>query len=434
MKNTLIQSELFNPGDTTIQTGISENYHKISSPFPMQYLGGKGRISNWIIQNIKEFFPACNNFLDLFAGTGIVSLHAQRAGYDITLNDYEPYSYALLKGIFGSTNAGLEVAFDTLSKIDNTKFLLKNGREFLHSDLKKEERFFSVAATQTFQWKEYQEFCQKTPIIKGNKDEVLRLRKEKKWNLFSQYYANTYFGIRQCLELDSIREIAEKYPIAKPYLLAAAISAMTYGVSSTTHLAQYLRPQSLATTHHLIKRRKFNFITAVKQRLTAFSEHKTLEPNKIAVYQHDFREMLNMAPLNSRWVIYADPPYFKEHYSRYYHVLNTFCLYDFPFLTYNNQFKGTTEGRYREGRNVSDFGKKSLVKNAFHDLLAKCAEMNCKLALSYAETSLVKKDEILNIAKKLNLRTEIIETELTHSSQGQAGRTKRVCEYLFLIQ
>ena len=434
MKNTVIQSELFNPGDATIQTGIPDNYHKISSPFPMQYLGGKGRISSWIIQNIREFFPACNNFLELFAGTGIVSLLAQRAGYNIALNDCEPYSYVLLKGIFGSTSAGLKVACDTLSEIDNTKFLLKSGREFLRACLKKEERFFFAATTQTFQWKEYQEFCQKTPIIMGDKDEVLRLRKEKKWNLFSRYYANTYFGIRQCLELDSIREIAERYLIAKPYLLAAAISAMTYGVSSTTHLAQYLRPQSLATTHHLIKRRKFNFISAVKQRLTAFSEHKTFEPNKIAVYQHDFREMLNAAPLNSRWVIYADPPYFKEHYSRYYHVLNTFCLYDYPFLTYNNQFKGVTEGRYREGRNISDFGKKSLVRNAFRDLLTKCAEKNCKLALSYAETSLVKKEEIIGMANELNLNTEIIETELTHSSQGQAGRTKRVREYLFLIQ
>jgi adenine-specific DNA-methyltransferase len=300
--------------------------------------------------------------------------------------------------------------------------------------LEKEERFFNEAAASKFRWEKYRDFCQATPIIHGDNDEVIRLRKAKKWNLFSQYYANTYFGVRQCLELDSIREIAEKNLDAKPYLIAAALSAMTYGVSSTTHLAQYLRPQSLATTLHLIKRRKFSFVTALKQRLSQFADKKNEETTDRSICQHDFRVMLNVAPLDRQWVIYADPPYFKEHYSRYYHVLNTFYLYDYPFLTYNNQFKCVTEGRYREGRNISDFGKKSLVRNAFRDLLSKCAETGCRLALSYAETSLVKKDEILNMANGLNLSTEIVETDLTHSSQGQAGRTKSVREYLFLIQ
>ena len=28
-----------------------------SNPLPMQYLGGKGRISNWIIDVLRDYFP-----------------------------------------------------------------------------------------------------------------------------------------------------------------------------------------------------------------------------------------------------------------------------------------------------------------------------------------------------------------------------------------
>ena len=51
-----------------------------ASPLPMQYLGSKKRISKWIINEIKEFFPKSSNFLDLFAGTGAVGIEALRYG------------------------------------------------------------------------------------------------------------------------------------------------------------------------------------------------------------------------------------------------------------------------------------------------------------------------------------------------------------------
>ena len=66
-------------------------------------------------------------------------------------------------------------------------------------------------------------------------------------------------------------------------------------------------------------------------------------------------------------------PYFKEHYSRYYHVLNTLCLYDYPALPINPQTHELSIGRNREDRRGSDFGKKAKALGAFETLITKCA-------------------------------------------------------------
>ena len=42
-------------------------------------------------------------------------------------------------------------------------------------------------------------------------------------------------------------------------------------------------------------------------------------------------------------VVYADPPYTRDHYSRYYHLLDTLLLYDYP--------DPVGKGQYRLDRN-----------------------------------------------------------------------------------
>lgn len=404
----------------------------VISPLPMQYLGGKGRIAKWIVSEVKNHFPASNKFFDIFAGTGTVALHAVNEGYDVSANDLEPYSYSILKALLRPRPQDLSHAIKSLQSLKSDGELLSSGRgymrDFLHQEM---ELFFNVGAAR-FNWEKYRYFCKNTPIIKGSVEEITKLKSANQWNLFTRYYSNTYFGVRQCMQLDAIRELAEQVPVYKDVILAATISAMTYGVSSTTHLAQYLRPDSENAAIHLVKRRQFDFIEQIQQRLHALEEFD-LWSEKSDVYTADFRDITKKIIFDKQWIVYADPPYFKEHYSRYYHVLNTFLLYDFPFLTYNSRIEATTEGRYREGRNVSDFGKKASVCKAFYDLFSVCNNTGCKLAVSYADTSLVKKDVLLSLAKTLYLDVTVIETDLAHSSQGQSGRTKYVKEYLFLI-
>jgi adenine-specific DNA methylase len=58
----------------------------------MQYLGSKARISGWILDQVEKRFPESETFVDLFAGTGSVSLAARERRYRLVLNDLQPYA------------------------------------------------------------------------------------------------------------------------------------------------------------------------------------------------------------------------------------------------------------------------------------------------------------------------------------------------------
>src|SRR5690606_18929617 len=84
-------------------------------------------------------------------------------------------------------------------------------------------------------------------------------------------------------------------------------------------------------------------------------------------------------------IVYADPPYTKDQYSRYYHLWETLVLYDYP--------KITGKGRYREGRFQTEFAVKSKVVPAMNALAQLASMMHSDLVLSYPKYGLLSKAE-----------------------------------------
>lgn len=411
-----------------------KEYTYTNNPLPMQYLGSKTRIAKWILEQIQTQFPEVVLFVDPFAGTGSVSIEAKDRGYQLFINDLQPYSSVVLKSLFCAARDELTETAIEITKLKADAYLLADGRGTARSLLEDERSQFKHTKRGGWRWEDYQNFCEKTSLVNGFADETSRLKQENAWNLFVRYYANTYFGVEQCLQLDTLREFAESIPSEdmRMHILAATITAMTYAVSSTTHLAQFLKPTSAKRALHLIERRSYNLIDAVAERLNDLAVFPLPElPTQVS--QTDFRLALDSIALGEHSVVYVDPPYFKEHYSRYYHVLDTFYLYDYPELTYNERLGSTTIGRYREDRTISDFGLKSSVQKAFSDLFALIYQSGAKLAVSYADTSLVSKEQLIHLAEEARLDTRVQEVRLMHSGQGQP-RNKTVTEFLFLMQ
>lgn len=412
----------------------SSSQNSIENPIPMQYLGSKTRIASWILDRIQARFSNLDLFVDIFAGTGSVSLEAKKRGYKIIANDLQPYSALVLKSLLVTSRENLANISRDIIRLKSDNNLLDEAREVVLDLLLKERSQFENSRKLGWDWNQYRLFCEETELIEGSKDDVREIKSEKGWNLFARYYANTYFGVEQCLQLDTIRQYADTISSEdlKLHILAATITAMTFAVSSTTHLAQFLKPTSRKRSQHLINRRQVNIIDAVSQRLYSLSNFP-LPTAYALVYQFDFRKALDLMNLNAKSVVYVDPPYFKEHYSRYYHVLDTFALYDYPELTYNHRIGSTTVGRYRADRTMSDFGLKSSVEGAFSDLFNLIYVNGAKLVVSYANTSLVSKDQLLELATRAKLKCKVEEVELMHSGQGQP-RNKTVTEYLFLME
>lgn len=76
--------------------------------------------------------------------------------------------------------------------------------------------------------------------------------------------------------------------------------------------------------------------------------------------------------------MYADPPYCSVHYSRFYHILETFVKYDYPVIKY--------DGRYRDDRYQSPFCISTKVKDAFRVMFNKLKNKDCELVLSYSNS------------------------------------------------
>lgn len=410
-------------GLTNVRFNVIKN-----SPLPMQYLGSKSRISQWIGDRIFEHFPGTNHIVDLFAGSGVVSIDAITRGATVTANDIQPYAYCVLKALFVSHRQNLHNLIEYLESLDVKKELLAGGRNDFDNMLDLEDHYLNDTSSD-FNWKEYAKFCDNTVLINDN-NVIADLKTFNDWNLISKYYANTYFGVRQCLELDMLRELADGLDEdLKVQLMGAVISSMTYLVSSTTHLAQYLKISSPKTAKNLIEKRKGSIIKEAISRLKKLMQFGEKTGNSIL--NLDYLDALQNKFYSGSTVVYADPPYFKEHYSRYYHLLDTYYFYDFPELTYNPRINGITTGRYRKDRIVSDFGLKSKVKKAFRNLFKETAKQQLPVVLSYASTSLVKKEELVEIGESEGYQISIFITELMHSGQGKK-RNKKVLEYLFI--
>lgn len=392
------------------------------SPLPMQYLGSKQRISGWLLDEITGRFPGMGTFVDLMSGSGAVANEAIARGLRIVANDLQPYSHSILESMFVLDRSGLAGLIDRIVSAPTDDDELTRGRARFTELLVAEDAFKTERRAGRLDWKAYQQFCA-----------VEVVTPEQDFDLFISYYANTYFGVRQCLEIDSLRRLSTSLDAATgKHLVAALISAMSHLSSSTTHLAQYLKPSSPSAADSLLARRSASVVDTVVARLRALAEYP--RPDLAVVTNLRFQDALTQLDVDpAATVVYVDPPYFKEHYSRYYHVLDTLALYDYPALTLNPRLGGVSVGRYREGRLTSEFGLKSRAASAFRELIELCQVRGVSIAISYASTSLVSIETIVAAGEVAGYDVSVREIALRHSGQGMGGTNANVTEYLLLF-
>lgn len=400
----------------------------------LQYLGSKSRILDYVCTPMLQHQEA-TTVIDLFAGTGAVG-YAMQDYKRIVSNDLEYYSYVVNQAILNGC------MFDSQKKIDfyhAIKLHYLRLEKLLKESILLEKRFFRGCDMEG-----YKAFCHETPSIfnpETNRQDLKPLEEFAKDIvpgigpqyscipcLFLAYYANTYFGIRQCCEIDAICSAIHQQEDQRVQfvLLTALMSAMSKTASTTTHFAQYLKINSFSSYGNLVAKRATSIVTLFRRQLNYFEKKGLLNMEKphATCYNMDYFDFLSKTnELNYQCIVYADPPYFKEHYSRYYHILNTVCLYDYPVPDINPQTKELSVGRYRSNRNVSPFGKKAKALLAFKDLLTICSGSGATLFISYADDSIVKIEALHELALQY-YHVEKKETGLSHSKQGRDSVSK----------
>lgn len=229
-------------------------------------------------------------------------------------------------------------------------------------------------------------------------------------HLFATTYAGTFFGVKQSIEIDSIitalRAASAEGKIGADGLRWGTIAlgrALLKVANSTGHFAQYLKPKR-ETYRRYIALRKRSLWAEWLSSLAAFSPIGDAEWRKRnkAFNQDSLSLIPRLARSNPGvGVIYADPPYTDDQYSRFYHVLETLILYDYP--------KVTGAGLYRPARFQTPFSLLSKAPMALLNLIEACANTGADLVMSYPTDGLASKAgaDIRAILRKYFRRVEV---------------------------
>lgn len=229
-------------------------------------------------------------------------------------------------------------------------------------------------------------------------------------HLFATTYSGTFFGIKQAIEIDAViaalRNARSTRRICADDLRWSNVAlgrTLLKIANSTGHFAQYLKPKEGSYLRYLALRRRSlwaEWLSSISA-LSPVGEADWRRRNR--VFNQDSLALIPRLARNKAdvSVIYADPPYTDDQYSRFYHVLETLCLYDYPQVT--------GAGLYRPGRFQTPFSLKAKAASALFRLIVAASRTGADFVLSYPTNGLANKAgaDISGMLRKYFKRVEI---------------------------
>ena len=387
--------------------------YKTKVPHIIKYMGSKSSLLTYLVDAINEIYNG-ENICDLFAGTSVLS-GALGHGVNMHANDIQQYSAVLAKTYLGNYNWN---EFENL--IDDIIIEAQKHVDKVHE----------LYPDLHFQYDVDLDLNEFNAIEHQQQDLIYFDFTDIEHHLFIKNYSGTYWSFEQCLWIDALRVVAEKYSEEAVYnpILASLMFAMAYNAQSTGHYAQYRDANNLASMNDIIIYRNKEIAPYFRKKLTELIDSLGRNDFNHTVTSLDYRECLDIIPEGT--LVYADPPYAFVHYSRFYHAIETLIRYDYPEVQH--------KGRYRIDRHQSPFCKRSEVVDAFKMMFEKIKQKNSKLVLSYSNTGMISLEKILDIAQsQFGIGYEIYSKAIdyTHSTMGRSeDKSREVKEYLIIAK
>ena len=397
-------------------------------PPSISYMGTKRQLSSLVAETVAS--TPDGPVLDLFAGVGSVGV-TMRDSRPLWSNDVQHFANLVADTLFCTKT-------DDLASHEAVQVCLPY---FLRNLRLLDDRFAELLRKEDVAL-EKQDLDQLTSLttkleadflILKSRHEIQRLARKhttKPYRLFSLLYGGGYFSLRQCLEIDSIRfaidqtsdgsELGAQY---RNWMLLSLCQVASKVANTTGHFAQYLNLSTSNLRRSVAQKRR----SVWNEWLKALEDCKpvgSLDWRKLnRAYRSEANELLGH--LGSKpavpAVIYADPPYTGDQYSRYYHLLETILLYDYP--------KISGIGRYRDDRFASPFSHKKSVSASICDLIEKSSALGSALVLSYPLNGLLRDSrEIIEGKLRSSFAKVRIEHEVPHQ-HSSLGASKGVEKY-----
>lgn len=362
------------------------------------YLGNKRKLLPLILEGIRNISHDIKDnpkFLDLFAGTGVVSRLAKSLGFEVHCNDWEEYSYQINRAFVGLDASILETGFAELGGIDTVLEYLN-----MIDNAEPQDRYIS----------EY--YC---PADDENPD-ILNER--------------MFYSHANGLRIDGIRAQIAKWKdmglltedenslLLALLLYEASTRANTSGVFKGFH-------QGFGGTHGDALTRILKTVQLTKP---------VLLPGKGYVYNEDCL-MLSEKLQNTRFgIVYMDPPYNQHQYGSNYHLLNTIARNDKPdinkYIFVNGKKTNKSAIRADWTNTKSTFCYKSSAEMDFKKVID---NINAEhVMVSYSTDGIIPFDNILDILSSKG-KMNIVSSEYTKYRGGKQALTTKTKNVEFVI-
>lgn len=440
MSQLVLPSESFNYAD------------KFNIYRPIHYLGSKLRFVDSIVEVLNKVDPSSGPVCDLFAGSGTVSFSLAKKR-DVVAVDIQEYSRVLCSALLNPATRDkmlIETFMNNVSSSSHSSKLSESIEPLVkhevacikkasNGDLEPLCELLENGALITFE----NGLCKSkdSDLMQALGESLYRLQKngllDESKSLLTRYFGGLYFSYLQASHLDMLCESIDMlHDDNKDSFLASILSTASDIVNTIgKQFAQPIKPRNSDGTPkknivRLVERDRFTDVI----KCFAFWLERYLDiphPKR----QHDVICMdytIALQKLKGNVsVIYADPPYTRDHYSRYYHVLETICLRDNPEISTVNigGEELVSRGLYRAERHQSPFCIKTQAPKAFEDLFAGASKLGVPLVLSYSpfETDngsrprLMTIDQITELAKEFYRNVSLIKAGgIAHSKLGNS--------------
>ena len=390
----IVAEKITNPSKIVIKPNSFRTIH---------YLGSKLRVLEFIKKVVDELDFEKNGICDLFSGSGSVSQYfsSERKVVSVDIQNYSNIICSALlipssdKSIHSFTKnlktskfiAEYLNVFEPLITLEDS---VVNGK--LSLNLESVCNFLENASL--YAYLSIEENGNLIPELKSAFEKTETNLKEYKNNSFiaTKYFGGVYFSFKQSVILDAILSEIERTDPKYHNILVASILSTASDIVNTVgkQFAQPIRPRNKngkpkkGIIKQLRKDRNIDVLDLYNQWLNKYLNNHATDYNH-QILKVDYKEALKNLSDDVR-VVYADPPYTRDHYSRFYHGLETISLRDFPKIS-KTKIGGKeklSRGLYREEREQSDFCIRSKAPKAFEELFKLVAENDRILILSYS--------------------------------------------------
>ncbi|HEX8744040.1 MAG TPA: DNA adenine methylase [Thermoleophilaceae bacterium] len=357
----------------------------------IRYMGNKHDVAPVVAELVRRR-RRNRPFLDLFCGMCSVGGAVADTSHRVVGNDVQQFAAHVARCLIATPEAPPKS--DELIRSLRRSYL-HNQRKLVERfgvDLAREDRVLGDADPHAYRrayaaWRH----AANDNAIAAELEELAAGGGAPPYRLATLTFAWGYFGLRQAIAIDSLRyaidrarDTARLTPAEADWALVALLQAASCASASPGHFAQYLHPTGREGFVRILRQRRRDIWRQFARELGDVGPYGTstwrrgntvLEADALSIWDE-----LDGLGLDGA-IVYADPPYSKDHYSRYYHVLETLTRYDYP--------PAVGRGRYRPDRFATPFSLKGGVEAAMSKLCAAIAAREWTLILSYPSNGLL---------------------------------------------